>query len=88
MLTNQFEYGGYVNRRVESLVPNYSGDVVVPSAVEHNGEKFAVTTVERYAFTNCVDLKSVKLPETISVINDYAFYGCGVVNVNIPKTVK
>lgn len=88
MLTNQFEYGGYVNRRVENLTPFYSGDVVVPSTVKYNGENYTVTTVERYAFTNCTDLNSVKLPETISIIHDYAFYGCGVVNVNIPKAVK
>lgn len=88
MLVSQPEYGSRVNRRVESLAPYYSGDVVVPSAVEYNGEIYTVTTVERYAFTNCVDLNSVKLPETISVIRDYAFYGCGVINVNIPKAVR
>lgn len=88
MLVSQPEYGSRVNRRVESMAPYYSGDVVVPSAVEYNGEIYTVTTVERYAFTNCVDLSSVKLPETISVIRDYAFYGCGVINVSIPKTVR
>ncbi|MBQ3094661.1 MAG: leucine-rich repeat protein [Clostridia bacterium] len=33
-----------------------------------------VTTIKKYAFNNCSDLKSIKLSKNLKVIEDYAFY--------------
>lgn len=78
----------YVNRSVENLALFYSGDVIVPQTVEYKGDAYTVTTVDRYAFTNCKDLNSVQLPQTVSYIDAYASYGCGLINVNIPASVR
>ncbi len=37
-----------------------------------------------YAFYNCSKLKSIKLPDGISRVGDYAFYGTGITNVELP----
>lgn len=60
-------------------------DVVVPEKI--NGK--IVTMVEVDCFNGCQNLKSVKLPETITVIDDYAFYQCPALEtLNIPKGLK
>ena len=39
-----------------------------------------VTSVSKYAFYNCKNLQKVKLPNTLKVINCYAFYGTKIKN--------
>ena len=35
-----------------------------------------VVAIDKYAFQNCLDLRSVELPKTLKKIGDYAFDGC------------
>ncbi|MBN2161703.1 MAG: leucine-rich repeat domain-containing protein [Pontiellaceae bacterium] len=46
-----------------------------------------ITNIARYAFQNCRNLKSVDLPETLTTIGEYAFYGTGLESVVIPDSV-
>ncbi len=47
-----------------------------------------VIGVGDYAFRNCTYLRSVDIHEGIRYIGAYAFYGSGLVNVNIPSEVE
>ena len=53
--------------------PSYSGDLTIPSTVEHNGRTYTVTAIKREAFLLCDGLDYVTLPSTITDIGDYAF---------------
>lgn len=35
-----------------------------------------ITKIEKYAFSNCTNLKSVLIPDSVKVIGDYAFNNC------------
>lgn len=63
----------------------YSGDVIIPESVIHNGTVFKVTRiiggVHTYsgrggAFDNCTGLTSITIPKTIKYIGSDAFKGC------------
>ena len=69
---------------VQSWTGNYSGDIVIPSEItkltnfynERVDRTFIVTSVDESAFSYCVNLTSIVLPNTIKTIGQYAFYGC------------
>ena len=72
----------------ERHADSYSGEVVVPSTVTHDGTTYTVTTVADECFENDLELTSVSLPNTVNEINNYAFYDCRkLTRVNIPDGV-
>ena len=40
------------------------------------------------AFDECSALSAITIPESVTAINDFAFYGCGLTSVVIPAAVK
>lgn len=54
----------------------YSGSIVIPESVEHNGEIYSVISVEDQAFIGCSDLTSVTIPGSVTTIGDNVFYWC------------
>lgn len=67
----------------------YSGDVVVPPTVTHEGVTYTVTGVGEWCMTDYdTGLKSVVLPETIVTIDNYAFAGIVVPELTIPNSVQ
>ena len=46
----------------------YSGDVVIPSTVNYNGNTYNVTSVSSDAFLKCSNLTSVIIPESVTSI--------------------
>lgn len=46
------------------------------SADTHSEGVYTVTGINEYAFYNCSDLSSIKIPNTLTNIGDMAFYGC------------
>ena len=47
-----------------------------------------IQTIPNGAFKNCVNLKNINLPNTITQIGDYAFNGCRSLNISeIPNTI-
>ena len=66
----------------------YSGDVVIPESVTHEGVTYPVTIIGAYAFNNCTDLASVTLPASILSIGPYSLSHCtGLTSMTIPEGV-
>ena len=67
---------------------NVSGDLIIPSKVYDGDDEYTVVELGAYAFSDCRDLKSVVIPETVHTIGSEAFSGCGLKSIIIPRTVR
>ena len=47
-----------------------------------------ITTIEAYAFAECVQMTSVSFPSTLEEIGDCAFMKCGITSLTIPTSEK
>ena len=66
----------------------YSGEIVIPESVEHEGSAYSVTSIGKRAFQNCYGLTSVTIPNSVTSIGDGAFWCCyGLTSVTIPNSV-
>ena len=55
---------------------NLSGNVEIPDVVTYKNANYSVTSIESFAFSNCIGLTSIKIPINVTNIEDNAFYGC------------
>lgn len=53
-----------------------SGDVIIPPTIVSGGKTYTVTELYFSAFDGNTAITSVKVPNTVTVIGQYAFYGC------------
>ena len=68
---------------------DYTGNVVIPESVTHNGITYAVTAIGSSAFSYSYNMNSVKISNTIKTIGDHAFTFCsGLTNVVVPNSVE
>ncbi len=64
-----------------------SSSVVIPSTVTYAGQVYTVTSIAKYAFSNCTGLYGITIPSSIKTIGDRAFYDCSWLHViNLPST--
>ena len=69
-------------------VGSYSGDIVIPETVVHNGVEYAVTAIGYKAFANCHNMTSIEIPNTIVSIGHHAIRSCEKLqSVVIPNSV-
>ena len=62
----------------------YSGEVVIPESVEHEGAAYSVTSIGSYAFYYCSGLTSVTIGNSVTSIGERAFNDCsGLTSVHI-----
>ena len=67
-----------------------TGSLTIPSIVTYNGTQYNVTHIGVRAFYNCSGLTSVTLPNSITVIEDYAFGSCSNITnrINLPDSLS
>ena len=66
----------------------YSGEVVIPKSVEHEGSAYSVTSIGDRAFYGCSGLTSVTIGNSVTRIGSSAFHYCsGLTSVTIPNSV-
>ena len=62
--------------------------IAYPSANENITIPNHVTTIEKYAFSNCSGLSNLIIPDSVLTIRDYAFENCvKLSNLTIPDSV-
>ena len=67
----------------------YTGDIVVPATVVHNGKTHTVTSIGLRAFVFCSGMTSIQLPSTIKTIEPGAFMNCrGLTYIELPKGLE
>ena len=54
----------------------YSGEVVIPSSIDYEGNSYAVTSISSQAFQGCETMTKVTIPGSIVSIGEQAFDGC------------
>lgn len=68
---------------------SYTGIVVIPESVTHNGVKYPVTAIGNGAFSKSSGLTDVDIPNSIVTIGDHAFASCtGLRGIVIPNSVQ
>ncbi len=64
------------------------GDIIIPSVASDGENEYTVIAIGRYGFSECVNLTSITMPESVTRINEYAFNGCaGLTSIKIPDGV-
>ena len=53
-----------------------SGDLIIPSTININGNNFNVISIDELAFWGCSNLTSITIPNSVTSIGAYAFYDC------------
>ena len=67
----------------------YSGKIVIPESVEHEGTAYSVTSIGFNAFSGCFGLTSVTIGNSVTSIGANAFEGCsGLTSVTIGNSVE
>ncbi len=76
------------NAKVTNNPSKYSDSITIPSKVTYNDVTYSVTAIGEYAFTGCINLTSIAIPNSVTSIERGAFSWCtGLTNIEIPNGV-
>ena len=66
----------------------YTGDIIIPDSIEYDEKIYFVTRIDENAFSDCTDMTSVVIGDSITHIGDYAFQQCSnLTSIIIPGSV-
>ena len=68
------------------LMPQFSGDIVIPETATHEGVTYTVTTILEDTFWQS-NLTSISMPNTLTHINDSAFYESTLPQLTLPSSL-
>jgi hypothetical protein len=66
----------YAGKFTWSYENEYSGNIVIPESVKYDGKVYCVTSIGQNAFYECSDLISITIPNSITTIDQRAFWNC------------
>lgn len=69
-------YVSFKGTSATSAANEYSGDVVIPSTVELDGDIYTVTGISAKAFSGCNALTGVTIPTTVTELGSQLFNDC------------
>lgn len=76
----------------EIYVPgnSVSGFIILPEIViDESGLEYTLTNIGQNSFCNNSTLLSIRLPQSVEVIDNYAFYGCSnMLSINLPNELN
>ena len=55
---------------------NVVGDLILRRTITYNGTTYTLTAIDRYAFDKCEEMTAVTIPNSVTRIDDGAFYHC------------
>ena len=65
----------------------YDGAISIPQKLIYSNKTYTVTAIGERAFVRCY-LTSIDIPNSVTSIGQYAFYGCGsLTSIDIPNSV-
>lgn len=74
-------------RKFENIDKRNRG-VEIPSKVLYGNVEYTVTTIGRAAFAGYQNIDYVVVPNTVTAVEDYAFFYTSLVNAELPASVK
>ncbi len=67
---------------------SYDGEIEIPASVIYDNKTYNVTAIGEGAFSYCLGLTSVTIPNSVTIIGNDAFRNCvGLTSVTIPNSV-
>ena len=67
----------------------YTGNISIPSSFTYANKTYTVNRIHNVAFSNCSNLTSVTIPNSVKSIGKMAFAGCtSLTSITIPNSVE
>ena len=57
-------------------VVEQKSEMIIPAELNYEGQAYAVKIITQTSFRDCSSIRKLDIPETVSTIYDYSFYGC------------
>ena len=66
-----------------------TGTITIPATVVNGGNTYSITSIGKYAFSNCSGLTSINIPSSVTKIENGAFYNCtSLTSVSLPNGLE
>ena len=74
--TNKTVSVTYKGTSYDQYSNEYTGSVVIPESVAYNDNTYSVTKIEGRTFSDCSDLTSIVIPNSVTKVGHYSFWNC------------